>query len=647
MAQFGKYEIEETLGSGATSDVYRARDKLLGRQVALKVLKPSLVVDVPAFERFLLEARSAAELFHPHIATVLDMGDADGRFYLAMRYFHGPSLDKVLKENGKLSWERILQLAQHIGSALDYAHAQGFLHRDVKPSNILCAANGDFILTDFGLTRAMMNTGLTNQTGAVLGTPAYIAPEVWAGRDASPATDQYSLACVVFECLTGQVLFRGDTPPEVMTHHILDGPELPETWPEDTPPQVGQALLKALERKPGGRYASCAAFADALGDLAAARASAKKDPPLIVQPVDDKPLEPVSPHPVEPKEQPAQPEPSPKKSSRWVRLVEKPVFRWVGLALLLIFVTAFLLKSFGISFGLLNPSLQPLTKMPVDSLAEIQPLQTAPGSDAPQASESPQAVPIDSSKPPANAAPGELWLSPEDGMLLAYIPAGEFQMGRENGDGDEGPVHAVYLDAFWMDTTEVTNAMWAMCVLAEKCTLPQWTKSFNRSDYYFSSNYADYPVINVSWNQAQAYCQWAGRSLPGEAQWEKAARGALVGMPFPWGDSAPYCGTYSTNGAQYWGCKDDTVAVGSFKSNPYGLFDMAGNVWEWVADWYMPDYYKFSPYNNPLGPSEGILKVVRGGGWQSFEENLVVTNRGKYTPLYYDISTGFRCAYTP
>jgi len=228
----GKYELISLLGSGATADVYRARDEVLRREVALKVLKPSLVVDAAAFERFIHEARSAAGLFHSNIATVLDMGDAEGRYFIAMRFYPGQSLDKLLKENGPLSWQDTLKMAEQIGAALDYAHGQGFLHRDVKPSNILRTPEGDFILTDFGLTRAMMSTGLTSHTGAVLGTPSYIPPEIWEGKPATPAADQYALACVVYEALTGQVLFSGETPPVIMTRHVLKGAELPERLPE-------------------------------------------------------------------------------------------------------------------------------------------------------------------------------------------------------------------------------------------------------------------------------------------------------------------------------------------------------------------------------------------------------------------------------
>ena len=213
------------------------------------------------------EAKAAARLFHNHIATVLDMGDADGRYFIAMRYVPGTSLDKILKEKGPLSWKDTLRLAKQIGAALDYAHGEGFLHRDVKPSNIILDEKGDFWLTDFGLTRAMMSTGLTSHTGAVLGTPSYIAPEIWMGEKATSATDQYALACVVYEALSGKVLFTGETPPAVMTGHVLKGPELPEQWPEDVPNGIDAVLRQALAKDSADRYDSVGGFASTLDGM--------------------------------------------------------------------------------------------------------------------------------------------------------------------------------------------------------------------------------------------------------------------------------------------------------------------------------------------------------------------------------------------
>ena len=183
--------------------------------------------------------------------------------------------------------------------------------------------------------------------------------------------------------------------------------------------------------------------------------------------------------------------------------------------------------------------------------------------------------------------------------------------------------HKVYLDAFWIDRTEVTNAMYAMCVLAKKCPVPNKTSSLKRSDYYSNPLYADFPVINVTWTYADAYCTWAGRRLPSEAEWEKAARGT-EGKDYPWGNTMPGCSLLD-----YSRCVGDTVAVGSYPlgASPYGALDMAGNAWEWVNDWYSNTYYNDSLRNNPLGPASGNGRVVRGGGNGSTDVDIHVYHR--------------------
>jgi formylglycine-generating enzyme required for sulfatase activity len=238
---------------------------------------------------------------------------------------------------------------------------------------------------------------------------------------------------------------------------------------------------------------------------------------------------------------------------------------------------------------------------------------------------------------------------PKDGMVMVYVPAGKFLMGSEDGYDNEKPQHTVYLDAFWIDQTEVTNAMYAQCVADGKCELPQKTKSYTRSNYYDGLQYADYPVINVDWSQANAYCGWAGRRLPTEAEWEKAARGT-DGRIYPWGEGidcslANYQGKNSENDF----CIGDTQAVGSYPqgASEYGALDMAGNVWEWVSDWYSETYYIGAPSENPQGPASGQSRVLRGGSWFFESWYLRLSDRGWFDPVGRDLYIGFRCARSP
>ena len=206
---------------------------------------------------------------------------------------------------------------------------------------------------------------------------------------------------------------------------------------------------------------------------------------------------------------------------------------------------------------------------------------------------------------------GSTLTSTIDGMIMVYVPAGSFQMGYAGGYPDEQPEHTVALDAFWIDKTEITNRSYGLCVQASACKPPSRRTSNGIDDYYGNAQYEDYPVIFVSWTDAQSYCTWAGQRLPTEAEWEKAARGT-DGRLYPWGNTPP-----DKNLANFDDNIWDVVAAGSYPAgaSPYGALDMAGNVWEWTADWFGSDYYSQSPTQNPTGPETGTKRVLRGGSW--------------------------------
>ncbi len=220
----------------------------------------------------------------------------------------------------------------------------------------------------------------------------------------------------------------------------------------------------------------------------------------------------------------------------------------------------------------------------------------------------------------------------DKGVVMRLVLAGEFTMGSEGGSSDEKPVHQVYLDAFYMDIYEVTNALYKICVKSNSCSRPKNVGSYDDPDY------EDRPVDYVDWYQAKTYCEWRKADLPTEAQWEKAARGT-DGRTYPWGEGLD---CYKAN---YQGCTENITSVGSYKSgkSPYDIYDMAGNVWEWTADWYSGTYYQDSPFKNPLGPDTGQYRVLRGGSWISDSDSVRSTYRGWDFPTYSGYYIGFRC----
>jgi formylglycine-generating enzyme required for sulfatase activity len=224
---------------------------------------------------------------------------------------------------------------------------------------------------------------------------------------------------------------------------------------------------------------------------------------------------------------------------------------------------------------------------------------------------------------------------------MALVPAGEFTMGSATGDADERPVHKVYVDAFFMDLHQLSVAQYARFLESTNHDAPPDWSLMNRPQHQRR------PVTNVDWADAAAYCTWAGKRLPTEAEWEKAARGT-DGRIYPWGNEPP-TGIHATAGKEIWSSHSALTPVGALEEgkSPYGIYDMAGNVWEWVVDWYDSDYYKNSPAQNPTGPSTGVSKVVRGGSWGSNAAGLRAAERENHLPSFQGYGTGFRCTKTP
>jgi serine/threonine protein kinase len=509
---FGRYHLLEKLGEGGMAVVYKAYDTRLEVNVAVKVIQtgnlPQNAVE-RALKRFEREAKPLTQLTHPNIVKVTDYGEYEGQPYLVMPYLPGGTLKEKL---GKpIAWQAAVQLLLPVAGALGYAHSQNMIHRDVKPANILLTQSGHPMLSDFGIAKLLDLAETVDLTGtsAAIGTPEYMAPEQASAKTVDHRADIYALGIVLYEMVTGRRPFTADTPMAVLIMHARDPLPSPKKYAPGLSDRAEKILLKALAKPPEDRFQTMAEFSAALE-----------------------------------------------------RTTGKPASE--GTRTRTDFVPAI-------------PDLSTRNEQPTATFtptATTTPVFTSTPTVTP--------TPIATSTPALGI--GSTWTSPADGMTMLYVPAGAFTMGdtAEQALADcqkyrsdcqlswftnEEPPHPVTLESYWIDQTEVTNAMYAKCVDAGKCTPPSSSKSYTRDSYYGNPQYADYPVIYVSWNNANAYCAWRGDStrLPTEAEWEKAASWddqTKTKRVYPWGDSL------DCSFENYWpsnrACKGDTTKVGSY-----------------------------------------------------------------------------------
>ncbi len=275
-SEFVGYRIDELIGRGGMGVVYRAFDLRLKRTVALKLMSPELALDQRFRERFSREAELAMSLEHPNVVPIHDAGDIDGRLYLAMRYVEGTDLKALLQAEVALDPARALAICRQVASALDAAHAQGLVHRDVKPSNVLLDASEHVYLADFGLTRRLDEQGGPAGEGRSMGTPAYLAPEQIDGGAVDGRADVYSLGCLLYECLTGETPFAHRSRLAMAWAHLEEEPPRPSERRPDLPEAIDPVIGKAMAKEPQDRYTTCAALIGAAEEALGFRRS----PPL-------------------------------------------------------------------------------------------------------------------------------------------------------------------------------------------------------------------------------------------------------------------------------------------------------------------------------------------------------------------------------
>jgi serine/threonine-protein kinase len=268
----GRYELGAPLGQGGMAEVFRGRDTRLGRDVAVKILRPELAGDPTFLARFRREAQASASLNHPNIVSVYDTGDGSGTPFIVMEYVEGRTLRDVLRTQGRMLPQRALEIVADVCAALEHAHEQGIVHRDIKPGNVMLNSQGTVKVMDFGIARAISGSSNTmTQTAAVIGTAQYLSPEQARGEHVDARSDVYSTGCLLYELLTHQPPFTGDSPVAVAYQHVLEDPTLPSTLNPDVEPAVESIVMKAMAKNPGNRYQTAAEMRDDLLRAAAGR----------------------------------------------------------------------------------------------------------------------------------------------------------------------------------------------------------------------------------------------------------------------------------------------------------------------------------------------------------------------------------------
>lgn len=597
----GEYLIGRPLGKpGGFGITYLAWHRVLEQKVAIKeYLPPELagrdgsgrtvsshsieheVAFVFGREQFMKEARTLARLNHPNIVRVRSFFEENNTAYLVMDYAPGQSFsDLLVAGGGQLSEREAVALLLPILDALQFIHDQGYLHRDVKPGNLYLKEGGEPLLLDFGSARQALLE--RTQSTSLVRTPGYSPFEQYHGKgQQGPWTDVYAVAATLYHLVTGIV-------PPGATERMEDD-NLVHPWNRAPGLSSGfcRAVLAGLSARRQDRPQSAARFKEML--LATQEKIEDKAESVLE---DRKALQ----------------EPSLEFASTPIGALEPPLlfenFAKEDAArrvrLLRVVLLALALSGVILVLVFIRPIAQNLWRLLIKS------------NRLPEA--------------------GEIRHSSQEGMAYVWIPSGVAQMGCVPGDRqcepDEERIRPVQIEnGFWLGVTEVTVEAYRRFAVEDESRAMPAEASFNRGWKIGSQ-----PIVNVSWDEAKAYCSWSGGRLPSEAEWEYAARGGKEGALYPWGDDAPVARFKAVNGARF-RPSGGPAPVGSYQPNGFGLYDMAGNAYEWCED----------PYSG-VAEGKNVFRVLRGGSWFVSSKFLRISNRGKLASDSQIANNGFRCA---
>ncbi len=524
MAQDDRYQIVKELGRGGMGIVYQANDTLLRREVAVKTLlrpqgEPGREWQT-AVQRLIREGRAAACLQHTNIVAIYDILPDSESPSIIMQFVRGTTLAEYV-QGRPVEHSVLIRVLKQCAAALDHAHSRGVIHRDIKPANIMLDETGCALVMDFGIAKLQDSKSELTE-GRFIGTFEFMSPEHMNGQPLDGRSDQYSLAVVAYQLLTGCRVFDAQSLGTLFSMILLHDPPAPTEQNTDLPLAVDPVLTKALSKKPLARYSTCTEFVD---ELEAALQQSEHRPRA----------------------------PFPNQS---------------------------------------HLALATLTAGLTTTLGDVQ----------------------------VNTA---------DQQRYVWIGPGVYPMGASADDPDcyedEKPIHKVLITkGFWLGQTPVTVGAYRRYARAVGKPMPKVTGTDE-----------NLPIVSVTWHDAVGYCAWAGARLPTEAEWEYAARAGTTTARYGELDDIAWYLKNSEGGAK---------PVGQKLPNAFGLFDMLGNVWEWTADWYGERYYDSGEIEDPAGPPEGTLRVMRGGSWSGNPRYVRVSFRNWLEPDDKSFGLGFRCA---